>query len=122
MAAKKEKLNTKLVFTNFHEKSSFNGILEFGKPLKISGKFTGEIRGSDVLLVDRTANVEAHIDVDHLIVLGKVIGNVVAAKKVELKEGASLIGNIRTPNLEIDDGVVFEGQCEMKQIPVETAS
>ncbi|MES0490693.1 MAG: polymer-forming cytoskeletal protein [Leptospirales bacterium] len=122
MAAKKEKLNTKLVYTNFHEKSSFNGILEFGKPLKISGKFTGEIRGNDVLLVDRSANIEAHIDVVHLVVLGKVVGNVIASKKVELKEGSSLIGNIRTPNLEIDDGVVFEGQCEMKQAPVETTA
>lgn len=116
MPPKKDKLNSKIDFTVFSEKSEFNGFLEFKKPLKICGKFEGEINGSALLLVDKNAEVKAHVDVPFLIVFGKIIGNIVASEKVELREGASVVGNIRTPNLEVADGVVFEGQCEMKQV------
>lgn len=117
MASKKDRINPKIAFTEFSEKSEFNGFIEFQKPLKIKGKFKGEIKGHGVLLIDKTAVIEAHIDVPHLVVLGHVTGNVVASEKVELHDGSTLVGNIRTPNLEIDDGVIFEGQCEMKQSP-----
>jgi cytoskeletal protein CcmA (bactofilin family) len=100
--------------TIFAHGSHFKGILEFGRPLKILGIFEGEIKGGDMLEVGAQGNVTAHIEAAYVVIYGKVTGNVVATEKVELKEGATLIGNIRAPKLEIDDGVIFEGQCEMK--------
>ena len=113
MAVKKDRRG-ETQFTVFQEKSFFRGNLNFGKPLQIQGKFEGEITGKNLLEVGPKAEVKAHISTTELIVYGKVIGNVHATERVELHHGASLIGNIKTPNLEIDDGVVFEGQCEMQ--------
>lgn len=121
MAAKKEKTVSKINYTTFHKKLSMNGILEFSNPLKISGDFEGSIKGSDILCVDAGAKINAHIEAPQVIVFGSVTGNIMAAEKVELHTGSTVIGNIRTPNLEIEDGVVFEGQCEMKQRSKETA-
>ena len=100
--------------TIFANGSAFKGILKFGKPLKILGKFEGEIKGNDALEVGPQAKINAHIEATYVVVYGHITGNVVASEKVELKQGATLVGNIRSPKLEIDDGVIFEGQCEMK--------
>lgn len=100
--------------TTFAHGSSFKGILEFSRPLKILGNYEGEIKGTDALEIGAQAKINAHIEAAYVVVYGHVTGNVVASEKVELKQGAKLIGNIRTPKLEIDDGVIFEGQCEMK--------
>lgn len=100
--------------TTFAAGSAFKGILSFARPLRIFGKFEGEIKGTDSLEIAAQAKVTAHIEATYVIVYGHVTGNIVASEKVELKQGATLIGNIRAPKLEIDDGVIFEGQCEMK--------
>jgi len=118
MAVKKEKPIAKTTqFTIFQKGAEFKGLLEFKKPLKICGKFEGEINGQSLLFIEKGAHIKAHINTHHLIVQGEIVGNIIAKEKVELLEGASVTGNIRTPNLEIEDGVVFEGQCEMKKHP-----
>ncbi|MCS6985262.1 MAG: polymer-forming cytoskeletal protein [Leptospiraceae bacterium] len=100
--------------TVFQATSTFRGILHYSRPLRILGKFQGEIFGKDLLEIGQSARVEANIETTHLIVYGHITGNVHATEKVELKKGATLIGNIKAPQLEIEDGVVFEGMCEMK--------
>ena len=111
MASKKERRNGE--FTAFQEKSFFRGTLNFSKPLSILGNFEGEIRGKSVLEIGENAEIKATIEATHVIIYGKVTGNVVARDKVELKHGSKLIGNVKTTSLEIEDGVVFEGQSEM---------
>ena len=113
MAPKLEKV--KEVFTYFQEDSSFKGILQFTTPLCILGHFEGEITGDSTLKIGPKAKIEGNINVKRLLIEGKIIGNVHASEKVELKSGSNLVGNVKTPNLEIDEGVIFEGQCEMQK-------
>lgn len=101
-------------FAVFQQGSTFRGILKFSRPLRILGNFEGELQGEEILEIGPQAKIHANIETNHLIVYGHVTGNVVAKEKVELKSGATLIGNIRAPKLEIDDGVIFEGKSEMK--------
>ena len=99
----------------FQKNSSFRGVLNFKEPLLIEGQFEGEISGEDYLEIGQSAQVKAHIVGSHIAVYGLVEGNIYAKDKVELKSGATVIGKIRTPNFEVEDGVVFEGSCEMKE-------
>ena len=109
-------------FTVFQHGSHFVGQLKFSKPLKILGSFEGEMSGSDQLEIGPQAKIKAHIEAAYVTVYGNVAGNITASEKVELKQGATLTGNIRSPKLEIDEGVIFDGQCEMKQEPVNTGA
>ena len=111
--AAKDKKKDYIVFQN---NSSFRGNLEFSVPLKILGKYEGDIKGDEVLNIGEEAVVEANIDTVELIVFGKIVGNITAKEKVELKKGSQVIGNIRTPNLMMEEDVIFDGQCEMTQI------
>jgi cytoskeletal protein CcmA (bactofilin family) len=115
MAVKKEKTTSKVSYTTFQKKIKMKGSLEFTNPVKICGEFEGDIKGTGALYIETGAKIQAQIHVPQLIVYGHITGNITASEKVELHSGSHVIGNIRTPNLEIEDGVVFEGQCEMKQ-------
>jgi cytoskeletal protein CcmA (bactofilin family) len=95
------------------EKTEFKGILNFVGTTRIDGKFEGEVITKDTLIVGKTAHIKAEISAGTIITQGKIFGNLVASKKVEIKEGSELIGNIKTPSLNIEENAIFEGSCEM---------
>jgi cytoskeletal protein CcmA (bactofilin family) len=101
------------IVTTFEEDTVFDGKLEFSKPLCIKGKFKGEINSNSFLLIDETADVEAKISANVVIIAGRVRGNVEGKEKVEIVSSGKLYGDIITPKLKIWDGVIFEGSCHM---------
>jgi cytoskeletal protein CcmA (bactofilin family) len=94
--------------------SQFDGKLTFEGTVRIDGHLSGEIFSNDVLVIGEGAEVTAEIDVGVLIVEGTVTGNIRAKRAVELHTPARVRGNIETPSLFIDKGVMFEGQCRME--------
>ncbi len=94
--------------------SEFEGKLTFEGTVRIDGKFTGTIVTNDVLVIGEGAKVSAEINCGSVIVHGEVNGNVKAKSSVELHHPAKMHGNLDTPSLMIDKGVVFEGQCKME--------
>jgi cytoskeletal protein CcmA (bactofilin family) len=96
--------------------SEFEGKLTFEGTVRIDGKLSGEIFSEDVLVVGEGAAVNAEIDVGVIIVEGTVTGNIRAKRAVELHAPARVKGNIETPSLYIDKGVVFEGFSKMEGI------
>ncbi len=100
-------------YTVFQKDARLNGRLKFKKPLQIRGSFYGEIEGDNILHLSDSSVSEASLNIRTLILEGKLTGNVVASERVELRRGSILIGDIRTPKLEISEGVTFDGQCDM---------
>lgn len=96
--------------------SEFEGKLTFEGTVRIDGKLSGEIFSEDVLVIGEGATVSAEIDVGVIIVEGNVNGNIRAKRAVELHAPARVRGNIETPSLYIDKGVVFEGFSKMENI------
>ncbi len=94
--------------------SAFDGKLTFEGTVRIDGKLSGEIFSNDVLVIGEGAEVSAEIDVGVLIVEGNVTGNIRAKRGVELHAPARVRGNIETPSLFIDKGVMFEGHSKME--------
>ncbi len=93
--------------------SEFEGKLSFEGTVKIDGVMKGEIRSKDNLVIGEGAKVEAEIEVGSAVVSGQVNGNVTAKNRVELKSPARITGNITTPVLIIEEGVVLDGNCSM---------
>ncbi len=94
--------------------SEFQGKLTFEGTVRIDGKVSGEIFSEDVLVVGEGAQVSAEIEVGVIIVEGSVTGNIRAKRSVELHAPARIHGNIETPSLFVDKGVVFEGHSKME--------
>lgn len=90
------------------------GRLTFAGTLVLNGRFRGELFSSDTLLVGETGQVEAEVQVGVAIVSGQVTGNINARERVELRGSARIFGDIITPVLVLEEGVVFDGRCKMK--------
>lgn len=96
--------------------SEFEGKLTFEGTVRIDGKFTGTIVTNDVLVVGEGAKVSAEITCGTVIVHGEITGNLRAKNAVELHHPAKMRGNIESPSLMIEKGVIFEGQTKMEGI------
>jgi cytoskeletal protein CcmA (bactofilin family) len=85
--------------------------------LKIDGTFEGQIESPGFLYIENGATVKADIKVGSVVVGGVVRGNIEASERLEMLTTGRVFGNIRTAKLNIADGVVFEGKCEMIKNP-----
>ena len=102
-----------MISTVFGKDTQFFGDLYFKRSLQINGSFEGEINSEGYLIIGEGAVVKANIKAKTGIINGIVYGNVEALDKLEIQSKGKLYGNIRTGKLQIADGVVFEGNCEM---------
>jgi len=97
------------------EGTSFIGTLQFEGTVRLDGRFEGDVSGSDLLIIGQAAAVRADIQVGSLVVGGRVEGNIVARKRVELLATAQVTGTVKTPALAVIDGAVLNGTCEMRR-------
>jgi cytoskeletal protein CcmA (bactofilin family) len=93
--------------------ASFKGELSFGGTLCIDGKFEGQISTNGTLIISKTGEIEANIEAETVICEGLVKGNIVASKRVELRPNSNIVGNIRSPSLNIEVGAKLDGKCDM---------
>jgi cytoskeletal protein CcmA (bactofilin family) len=104
------------------EGTLFKGILSFEGTVRIDGRMEGEIVTKDTLVIGETAQVQAVINAGTVVVSGTVRGDILASKKVEILSTGKLFGNISSPVLSIEEGVVFEGSCTMGREAAERSS
>jgi cytoskeletal protein CcmA (bactofilin family) len=94
--------------------SEFEGKLTFEGTVRIDGKLSGEIFTDDVLIIGEGADVKAEINVGSIIIEGSVQGNITAKRSVEIHTPGRVRGNITTPSLYVEKGVIFDGNCQME--------
>lgn len=96
--------------------SEFDGKLAFEGTVRIDGTFTGEITTSDMLIIGESAKVTAEVSCGTIVVHGEVNGNIKATQSVELHKPARVKGDVATPSLMVERGVVFEGRSKMEDL------
>jgi cytoskeletal protein CcmA (bactofilin family) len=94
---------------------SVEGKLTFDGTVQINGDFRGEILSDGTLIVGTDARLNAKIQVDTIVIEGNVEGQIEAKQKIELRRGATLIGDISSPAFAVEEGAVFHGRCQMLQ-------
>ena len=90
-----------------------SGKLAFEGKARVDGEVEGEISVKGTLLIGESAIVNAQITATNVVIHGRVTGDINASKKLEIRSPGKLFGNVVTPSLVIEEGVVFEGQCSM---------
>jgi cytoskeletal protein CcmA (bactofilin family) len=99
------------------EGTRFEGKLVFDGCVRIDGTFEGEIRSDDVLVVGDSGVVRASVECGTLIVRGgELHGDVKARDAIELYAPGKVVGNLHSPQIAIERGVSFQGQCNMSPI------
>jgi cytoskeletal protein CcmA (bactofilin family) len=106
--------------------SSSSGIARLGATLHVKGEITGNedlhIDGTVeglVQLEDRkltvgaSAKVTADIIAREVVVYGNVKGNLRARDRIEIKKDGSVVGDLTTARIMIEDGAYFKGSIEI---------
>jgi cytoskeletal protein CcmA (bactofilin family) len=90
--------------------TSLTGELRFSGTLRLDGNVHGSIATDDLLIIGERATVHADIKAGEVQIFGSVFGNVESERKVEVYPTGRLRGDVRTPQLIIDEGGTFEGR------------
>lgn len=101
--------------------TTFKGIITYDGAIRIDGKVEGEIISLGDLVIGESAIIDAKISVGSIVCGGRINGDLQASKKIHLLSKASISGSLNTPRLIIDEGVEFNGHCEMKTPPASTS-
>lgn len=89
------------------------GTLKFTGELTFEGKLEGEIHTDGTLNLGDSAVINGNIDVQSVVVRGKVNGNITAKEKVDIKAKTELFGDVRAAKLAIEEGVTFVGKIDV---------
>src|SRR5260370_15572537 len=108
------------------EHESTKGAASIGKSVTIKGQISsredlivdGEIEGAielndHRLTVGPNGRVRAGVKAREIVVLGSIDGNVEALDKIDIRQDAMLLGDIKTARIVIEDGAYFKGSIDI---------
>jgi cytoskeletal protein CcmA (bactofilin family) len=108
-----EKAGSKGYNTLLGEGTAFEGVISVPHSVRVDGQFKGKIDTEETVTIGPAGIVEADIRAKSAIILGKVKGNIFAEDRIHLESKSALVGDIKTRELVIDEGAVFDGNCAM---------
>ena len=107
-----EAISTEL--TGVLEKGAhFEGTLAFSGCFHVNGTVTGKVVTPDMLVVGETGKVQGEIEAGVVIIYGTVEASIRARHRVEFRRPAVFRGEMSSPSLKVEDGVLFEGTNKM---------
>ena len=93
---------------------TIRGAIRSNESLHIDGEVDGSLELPDHrLTIGLHGKVVADARVSEVEVLGRLDGDIDAAKKITVRKGGRLIGDLRTPAIVIEDGAYFKGRIEI---------
>ncbi len=91
----------------------FEGNLTLPEGLtRIDGEVIGNIKGSVGLIIGESGSVKGDIDVENVVVYGKVHGNI-RAKSLEIRASGRVDGDVQVRELVVEKGAIYNGKCSM---------
>ena len=83
--------------------------------VRIDGVIDGSLKATGVAIMGKSGQVKGDLIVGNAIVGGVVEGSVMAEGRLELQSGARVEGDIKAKKLVVEEGVFFQGFCNMEQ-------
>ena len=97
---------------SLHVKGEITG----SEDLHIDGTVEGSVNLEDRrLTVGATAKVTADVTAREVVVFGNVKGNLKAKDRIEIKKDGSVVGDLSTARIMIEDGAYFKGSIEINR-------
>lgn len=97
------------------ENSFFEGRFMVNGGIRIDGRFEGEMLKVSHVTIGVKGKVRSNISALSVVVEGVLIGNIDAKVRVILLPTSRVYGDITTPEIIIQQGVIFEGKIKIAQ-------
>jgi len=89
------------------------GDIQGSENLQVEGRFKGSIKLSGDVIVGPTGIVEADVEADNVVIQGRINGNVMARKQLQIQSSGRLVGDCTAQSIDIKEGALFEGRSKM---------
>jgi cytoskeletal protein CcmA (bactofilin family) len=89
------------------------GEIRTREELLVDGEVEGSMESQSLLTVGPNGKVRANIKAREVVIYGSVRGNVEVTEKLSIREKGSLIGDIKSAGISIDDGAYFKGSIDI---------
>jgi cytoskeletal protein CcmA (bactofilin family) len=104
------------VDTLIGEGTSLRGSYNSKNSIRIDGEIYGNVTSEDGIIVGDKGMIRGNVIAKSIVIGGKVKGNVTAYQRLELQGGAQLEGDIVAPVFVVEEGAMFEGNCQMEEV------
>jgi cytoskeletal protein CcmA (bactofilin family) len=101
--------------TVFGESMKIVGEVWSDEELYLNGDLDGKLNLRNRLTVGPNSKVNASITAREVVVFGTIKGNVESESRVSLRTGASIVGDIKTAGIVIEDGAYFKGGIDISK-------
>lgn len=81
--------------------------------VRVAGVVNGGINIEGELIIERPGRVEGEIKTVSAVIAGAVKGNIDCKERLVLESSSRFNGNIKTKQLIIQEGAIFQGNCQM---------
>jgi cytoskeletal protein CcmA (bactofilin family) len=95
------------------ESMRIKGDVFSGGELQLNGEVEGRLELNSRLTIGPKGKVTADIKATEVDVAGAIHGNVEAAARIVLRNGANLVGDVKTAGIVIEDGAYFKGGIDI---------
>jgi len=92
---------------------TIKGEIRAREELLVDGEVEGQLESQSLLTVGPNGKVRGDIKAREVAIFGSVRGNVIVAEKIAIREQGSLIGDIKSAGISIDDGAYFKGSIDI---------
>lgn len=93
------------------EGTRFKGEFDLNGLLRIDGDFSGVIRTKGKVLVGQNGRAECTLHAGTVVIGGVLRGEVFSTEKVIILSTGLMLGNVTTPRLIVEEGVILNGSC-----------
>ena len=93
-------------------KGEINGSEDLEIHVSVEGTVTLDERR---LTIGPTAKVTADLSAREIVIYGSVKGNLKAKDRIEIKKDGSVVGDLSTARIMIEDGAYFKGSIEIEK-------
>jgi cytoskeletal protein CcmA (bactofilin family) len=93
------------------------GRLIFHEPVRIEGRFRGEVSSADLVVIGEEGMIEGKVRAPRLLIMGELRGDVEGTRRVVLGPHARVHGNIEAESLTICEGAQLWGHVRMTPGP-----
>ena len=90
---------------------TFNGTLRGEGVVQVEGVVEGEFDMTGAVIVAESGLIRGPVSADVVRVAGRVEGNVNAREHMRLESSGSLVGDVKTASLVVEDGGILNGRC-----------
>ena len=81
--------------------------------LFMDGEFEGALEVRNKLTIGPNGKVKANVKAWELVVKGWIQGNVEAMDRITIMNGATILGDVKTAGIVIEDGAYFKGGIDI---------